>query len=170
LLLLSLLTGLLKLVTAPKCVAAIFANKVSLTALVVFSVNFVMQTISHKQIITNEKMKLENQVVSLDLAKRLKELGVKQESYFYWLQNWEENDWSGIGKWVVAPSSRDDRISAFTVAELGEKLQPYLNRDIWVQSDIGEVLKESVLMKDEANNRAKMLIYLLENKLTTSET
>lgn len=115
-------------------------------------------------------MKLENQVVSLDLAKRLKELGVKQESYFYWLQNWEENDWSGIGKWVVAPSSRDDRISAFTVAELGEKLQPYLNRDIWVQSDIGEVLKESVLMKDEANNRAKMLIYLLENKLTTSET
>jgi len=29
-------------------------------------------------------MKLEQQVVSLEIAKRLKELGVKQESLFYW--------------------------------------------------------------------------------------
>lgn len=29
-------------------------------------------------------MNLENQVVSLELAKKLKELGVKQESLFYW--------------------------------------------------------------------------------------
>ena len=29
-------------------------------------------------------MKLEDQVVSLELAKKLKELGVKQESLFYW--------------------------------------------------------------------------------------
>ena len=29
-------------------------------------------------------MKLEQQVVSLELAKKLKELGVKQDSLFYW--------------------------------------------------------------------------------------
>jgi len=29
-------------------------------------------------------MKLEDQVCSLELAKRLKELGVEQESLFYW--------------------------------------------------------------------------------------
>jgi hypothetical protein len=32
-------------------------------------------------------MPLENQVVSLELAKKLKELGMKQESLFYWCGN-----------------------------------------------------------------------------------
>ena len=30
-------------------------------------------------------MKLEDQCISLELAKRLKELGAKQESLFYWI-------------------------------------------------------------------------------------
>ena len=38
-------------------------------------------------------MKLENQVVSLEIAKSLKELGVKQESLFYWVSR-------GNGVWV----------------------------------------------------------------------
>jgi hypothetical protein len=40
-------------------------------------------------------MKLENQVCSLDLAKRLKELGVKQDSYFKWEQ------WPGNHPWHI---------------------------------------------------------------------
>lgn len=34
-------------------------------------------------------MKLEQQVVSLELAKQLKELGVKQDSLFYWDTDYE---------------------------------------------------------------------------------
>lgn len=37
-------------------------------------------------------MKLENQVVSLELAKKLKELGVPQESLFYWMLP-NEGEW-----------------------------------------------------------------------------
>lgn len=82
-------------------------------------------------------MKLENQVVSLEIAKRLKELGVKQESYFYWKQYiWsktlsgkkrftlkinpnEKNFW---GSNHVDKNSVKSDYSAFTVAELGERL------------------------------------------------
>lgn len=67
-------------------------------------------------------MKLEDQVVSLELAKKLKELGVKQESYFWWVNPdlTEKN--------VTQLLSYDERFinhhpdlyfSAFTAAELG---------------------------------------------------
>jgi hypothetical protein len=75
-------------------------------------------------------MKLEQQVCSLDLAKRLKELGVKQESYFYWatykLDKPDKSFKNGIflthtlGRFansLIIPVA-----SAFTVAELGEML------------------------------------------------
>ena len=59
-------------------------------------------------------MKLENQVVSLELAKQLKELGFEQESYFYYSNE--------IGK-IVGSSYKETHnrlkfISAYTVAEL----------------------------------------------------
>lgn len=76
-------------------------------------------------------MNLEQQVCSLDLAKRLKELGVKQESYFYWIE-WAR----GYGKghmdyernlaWELRREDQinnfENRCSAFTVTELGEML------------------------------------------------
>lgn len=71
-------------------------------------------------------MKLENQVCSLDLAKRLKELGVKQESLFYWENI--GNRWLTLkmrGELVrngvrFCPSNLN--VSAFTTSELGELL------------------------------------------------
>lgn len=75
-------------------------------------------------------MTLESQVCSLELAKQLKELGVKQESLFWW-GNGRSYLWMGramvsIEEEVVQKKSvfPDDFewYSAFTVAELGEML------------------------------------------------
>lgn len=67
-------------------------------------------------------MELEKQVTSLELSKRLKELGVEQESLFCW----EKIDWEGknaILKYRREVSAHNGWIiSAFTVAELGEML------------------------------------------------
>lgn len=80
-------------------------------------------------------MKLEQQVCSLELAKKLKELGVKQESAFVWsVPNPEkgrnEREKLVLGKYcevMLCHKARDwgeafDVYSAFTVAELGEML------------------------------------------------
>jgi hypothetical protein len=72
-------------------------------------------------------MKIEDQVCSLELAKRLKELGVKQESYFYWFvlvgigtARLRNNEWR-------PEVSGEEPISAFTVSELMEMLPAYID-------------------------------------------
>lgn len=74
-------------------------------------------------------MKLEQQVVSLELAKKLKDLGVKQESFFKW-REFDDIGLSGRdrGEWVIQQFDKPrsayviQSIAAFTVAELGEML------------------------------------------------
>ena len=70
-------------------------------------------------------MKIENQVVSLELAKQLKELGFKQDSCFEWI--WQD----GGQAYKLRPERKgfnlidgkqNDCYSAYTVAELGEML------------------------------------------------
>jgi len=65
-------------------------------------------------------MTLEDQVVSLELAKKLKELGVSQESYFFWYGGnvLRENQLTQELRRHEPP------VSAYTAAELGEML-PY---------------------------------------------
>ncbi len=139
-------------------------------------------------------MKLEDQVVSLELSQKLKELGVKQESLFVWrgVQDWRFGplrytlayvanlvDDSNFPKiWKIRASKVVVTYSAFTVAELGEML-PAKHQQIklyrrhlgeWVcrwdygTSPTGCHMETS---NTEANARAKMLIYLLENELIT---
>lgn len=130
-------------------------------------------------------MKLESQVVSLELAKKLKELGVPQESLFWWVRLNEE--------WCVSPNFSSDpnwkekkeNYSAFTVAELGEMLPvdyfTFQNEkgDWFVAriddreiSELGtEIIKTEDLFQEntEADARAKCLIYLIENKLLNAK-
>lgn len=127
-------------------------------------------------------MKLENQVCSLKLAKKLKELEVRQESLFVWFSNStlpENKIPSGV--WLLEyKEGLIDRsvplhrvVSAFTVAELGEKLPKYfiswLIADGWCCSTplnwVGDFEEHEEYAKSEASARAKMLIYLIENKL-----
>lgn len=117
-------------------------------------------------------MTLEQQVCSLELAKRLKELGVEQRSLLYW--------WCLKSKWSISysrphpkTSFRDEPwYSAFTVAELGEMLpveyHSYRVGQIWFCVAFEGVHMKLVKSADtgtEADARAKMLIYLKENNL-----
>src|ERR1035437_2783851 len=68
-------------------------------------------------------MDLEDQVCSLELAKRLKELGVKQESLFSWSE-WKPFHLKWKYEWTLEPGGGHVRgkVAAFTTAELGDML------------------------------------------------
>lgn len=125
---------------------------------------------------------IEWQTCSLELAKRLKELGVEQESYFWY-------DTEGLLYHPLDPQSNMYCVyRAFTVSELGEMLPAkiengYLSCDkcssgedcqgdgTWVCC-YGEVQEgkdhncfEAISGNTLAEAMAKMLIYLIENKL-----
>lgn len=127
-------------------------------------------------------MKLEDQVCSLELSKRLKELGVRQESAFYWVNHiWRgkypehEEDLILLPNFQVNeglyPLDYWERIAAFTVAELGEMLGEHVfseyEHDLslpWKCTfDEGYMKPKRFEYADtEANARAKMLVYLIE--------
>jgi len=131
-------------------------------------------------------MKLEDQVCSLDLAKKLKKLGVKQDGIWSWCcknRKWSL-EWSDSNE----PIKATEYASAFTVAEIGEMLPIAINGGKAGKSISSELLslhkgtfgvdkneptKWQVMYCDvkwfneikEADARAKMLIYLFENHL-----
>ena len=115
-------------------------------------------------------MQLEQQVISRELAKKLKELGVKQESLFWY--DWVRPDVGEEGVFALTQTTyTPDAVSAFTVAELGELLpKAHLTtqfHDGWYAYDgDGEYVADA---KTEADARAKMLIHLIENGLMEGE-
>ncbi len=73
-------------------------------------------------------MNLEQQVVNLELARRLKALNVKQESLFNWLE--------GIIVYGHCGHKGNDYVSAFTVAELGEMLPSTVSDHFWKYENV----------------------------------
>jgi len=134
-------------------------------------------------------MKLEQQVTNLELAKKLKKLGVNQESLFYW--HLESGHYFVVGDNKLEDEDSRYLFSAFTVAELGEMLPEIIKvdhnrvaqfycyrldkerviqleakeRPIYEGSIVEYGFYKEMSADTEANARAKMLIYLLENKL-----
>lgn len=125
----------------------------------------------------NIVMKIEQQVCSLELSKKLKELGVKQESLFHWYFHQNKNKKFELGILYGKKELMESQWSAFTVAELGEMLPGGIcqtdkinkERDPDLKSYCIYLAGDSFHAKDdnEANARAKMLIHLIENKLIT---
>jgi hypothetical protein len=115
-------------------------------------------------------MQLEKQVCSLEFAKKLKELGVDQESIWFWArQPAISGDWT-IHYFGNVRGERH-KFSAFTVAELGEMLPDGYktsrqNKNWITYAAFGGA---DISADTEADARAKMLVYLIENGLYVTD-
>ena len=142
-------------------------------------------------------MKLENQVVSLEIAKHLKQLCIKQKSLFYWSSFRNESSpkeqWSNVYDVIIDQEDKNEYrgitylkdkkfYSAFTASELGELLPQTLIYDDcelilgttkiiggWCALYYEEKNYVPIDCKDStlANAMGKMLIDLLEKNLIT---
>jgi hypothetical protein len=130
-------------------------------------------------------MKLENQVTNLELSKKLKKLGVKQDSLFWWCYEYMFAHKKYPDKRcalaysdelkVTISYKKNEHISAFTVAELGEMFptniqlpfkRPTMNSEKeWGEKWFWSGSGGRQPAENEADARAEMLIYLLENKI-----
>ena len=133
---------------------------------------------------------LNQQLVSLELAQKMKEFGFKQESFFVWLHSKVDNKATILENLNMDLDTENFKyFSAYTVAELGEMLPDNIkanSNSYWLKTAKtklstdqtyhvvyyednhpidGEVI--SFTADTEADARGKMLIYLVENNLIT---
>lgn len=122
-------------------------------------------------------MTIENHVVSLDLSKRLKELGVPQISFFFHETSYDVNH---IRQYQEVKNNfhfhSDDYYSAYLATELGEWLPEWFDSGKISDGDFVCRFMEKHIDKNhhsfaenETDARAKMLIYLIENKIINVE-
>jgi len=130
-------------------------------------------------------MKLEKQACSLELAKKLDKLDIDRDGYagFYWCE-WASNEPTlefvkGRNDFVFHTGGCLERYIAFTSSELGEmipgnfsgcytKMQKGFMGNRWyctLETMDKHEFKKQFEAKTEADARAKMLIYLIENDL-----
>ncbi len=128
-------------------------------------------------------MKLEYQVISLEIAKKLKKLDIIQNSLWYWCQYADKRTKAFLitnEQRYENPGIYESYYSAFTCAELGELLPwGYISCKLYNTAGKCEFLgwgcqeiedeKDSKPYSTEANARGSMLIYLLENNLINKD-
>jgi hypothetical protein len=128
---------------------------------------------------------IKNHVTSLELSKKLKELGVKQESEFYWAEEktggWNQQDWHTVLTDDFYEGDYNEfrnKISAFLSSELGEMIKDlpgekeahtewnYIYKK-WICYLIDRNMDPEHEEEDESesNARAKILIHIIENNL-----
>lgn len=121
-------------------------------------------------------MKIEEQVSSLEFSKELRKLGVEQDGLYSYFQYDKWNAMLRETREIFSPNNeysynKDNLIcSAFTVAELGEKLPDGFHSIKFNQIHRIEYNNDYIKAPRQADNseadaRAKMLIYLIKNKL-----
>jgi len=111
-------------------------------------------------------MKLEEQVVSLELSKQLKEAEYKQEGLWWWTRLDDSREFILLSVVNSCAPRIHEGIVAPTVAELGEALKPC--HMTW--KDPNNIWHSMGLEADtEANARAKMWLYLKKEGLLGKE-
>ncbi len=128
------------------------------------------------------KIRLEDIVTSLELSNKLKDLGVKQESIFCYERNWIGDNWH----YRIRTSHGYHGLAAFTSEELGKLLPSVIKTSgyeyhltiykylLWciTYTPFEEerlLMEQPIKAQTETEAKAKMLIYLIENKLITLE-
>lgn len=122
-------------------------------------------------------MKLENQCCTREQSKRLKELGISQNSTEYFLKGVDDLYTGTFLKRMANGKNDDNASSAFTVAELGVLLSAAtlgVMLPVWNGAAFSVDISLATgwdynCFEFEAQARAAMLIYLLENNLVTAE-
>ena len=136
-------------------------------------------------------MKIENQVCTIDQAKKIKALGVDLKTYFSWVNNGDDNPSYEVLPTLQITDPSKTIYPAPTVAELGDLLPSSVSLEdedlfiqgslgnrkgefhyIWFQSSLDNVeweLFPAVERDTEAEARCEALIWLLENDFVTKE-
>lgn len=154
----------------------------------IFVVFFIQRRNGDCDDMTNIILPMEKQVCRFELSKQLKELRVKQESAFYWIERLsgyflvsakELGDCSLQGAVNYCCGDVIGIYSAFTVAELGEMLPVHatlsngkihwlrIHKTLegWVVGYFDNTMPLQFVADTEADARAKMLIYLIKEGL-----
>ena len=112
-------------------------------------------------------MNLESQVTSLELSKKLHELGVKQESLFYWYK--DNNEWLLDYNERLLIEFREN-YSAFTASELLELLphritikenEPFNNFTLYI--------KKSFIVKETIKFDSMITTYIINYECESTE-